>query len=454
MVIDGIAVMLCFGASFFIVNLIDHTVIDFRSFVTYWVYLPAILAVFYAVKLYPGLMLAPGDELYRFTLCSAAGFTGIAISIAVETENRDAIGVAMILAIPIASMLLPLGREIGRRFFAHFPWWGVPAIIYYKNREGDQIVNRLLKHPEFGYRPVLILNTGDEAPADYQDIPVTRPDEKIHEIIRSLRIKTAILVESRDDPISNKPLGDTIMNLYRYTVLIPYTQNISTVSISIRDFGGILGFASTHNLTRRGNIFLKRCTDIVLVLISSPLVLPITAVVAMLVKLTSPGPVFYGHVRSGKNGKLFRTWKFRTMVLNAEKKLKEILNNDPQARKEWEENQKLENDPRITPLGKFLRKTSLDEIPQLWNIFTGQMSLVGPRPVTEGELEKYGDKAKYILAVTPGLSGMWQISGRSGTGYEQRIMLDTYYIQNWSIWLDGWILIKTIGVVLNTKGAY
>ena len=133
---------------------------------------------------------------------------------------------------------------------------------------------------------------------------------------------------------------------------------------------------------------------------------------------------------------------------------KEILENDPARAAEWEKDRKFTDDPRVTKLGKFLRKTSLDEIPQIWNIFVGEMSLVGPRPVTEPELTKYGKYSDYVLSVKPGLSGMWQISGRSDTGYEERINLDTYYIQNWSVWLDIWILIKTVGVVIKGKGAY
>jgi lipopolysaccharide/colanic/teichoic acid biosynthesis glycosyltransferase len=142
------------------------------------------------------------------------------------------------------------------------------------------------------------------------------------------------------------------------------------------------------------------------------------------------------------------------MAADADQQLQKLLASSPKARQEWEENRKLENDPRVTPLGKFLRKTSLDEVPQFWNILTGKMSFVGPRPVTQSELDKYGDKATYLLSVKPGLSGMWQISGRSDTGYEERVKLDSYYIQNWSVWLDIWIIIKTVGVVLNRKGAY
>jgi Undecaprenyl-phosphate galactose phosphotransferase WbaP len=300
---------------------------------------------------------------------------------------------------------------------------------------------------------LIVQNTGTKGIGEFRGIPVTASSDFIHETLQQLGIKTAIVIESPNDDITTQPLGDIIMNFYRYTILIP-NASMFTVAISIRDFGGILGFASTHNLTKTGNLFIKRLIDLFMVIIVSPIILVITAIIALIIKCTTKGPAFYGHNRIGKNGKLLKTWKFRTMVADADKRLQEILDSNPDARREWEENQKLENDPRITPFGKFLRKTSMDELPQLWNIFLGQMSFVGPRPVTESEINKYGNKAKYILSVKPGLSGMWQISGRSATGYEERIMLDSYYIQNWSIWLDIWIIIKTIGVVIKGRGAY
>ena len=174
----------------------------------------------------------------------------------------------------------------------------------------------------------------------------------------------------------------------------------------------------------------------------------------ILVKCTSKGPIFYGHVRVGKNGKPIKCWKFRSMNINSQEMLEQILATDPVRRAEWEKERKFQDDPRVTNFGKFLRKTSLDELPQLINILTGEMSFVGPRPVTADEIELYGNSKELVLSVLPGLSGMWQVSGRSDTSYDDRIIFDTYYIQNWSIWLDIWILIKTVWVVIKGKGAY
>ena len=245
-----------------------------------------------------------------------------------------------------------------------------------------------------------------------------------------------------------------IFNYYRYTIYVTQAKNTITTTLQLKDIGGILGFSSTHNLTRKINLVIKRLIDLSIIIISSPFTIPVMLILSIFVKLSSKGPVFYAHKRVGKNGKEIKCWKFRSMYKDSQKMLEEILSTNPEMKKEWEENRKFVNDPRVTKFGKFLRKTSLDELPQLFNILIGNMSFVGPRPVTKEELEKYGENANYILTVTPGLSGMWQISGRSDTGYEERINLDSYYIQNWSIWLDMWIIIKTVWVVLRGKGAY
>ncbi|AEE16621.1 undecaprenyl-phosphate galactose phosphotransferase WbaP [Treponema brennaborense] len=454
--IDLLVIMLSIGTSFFILNLINQSFINFRSFVTYWVYLPAFIAVFYAARLYPGIVLSPADEVRRFSVTSTFCFTGIALSIAVETDGRGAISFALLCAVPISCVFLPAGRQVARLLFSKRKFWGVPAVIYGFDENKNVIVERLLRHPELGYKPVLIIDPNKTEDQDmFFGIPVMKPSAEIHQIIKNLKITTAILIEKADDSvITDNKLYSVIMHLYRYTVAIPYNQHIRTISSSVRDFNGIIGFSTTHNLTRKGSLFLKRCMDLLLLLIAAVPTLLITAIIAVAIKISSPGPVFYGHKRVGKNGKPITTWKFRSMITNSQEVLERILATNPEMRAEWEKDRKFKNDPRVTKIGKLLRNTSLDELPQLWNILCGNMSFIGPRPVTEPELEKYGANADFILSVKPGLSGMWQISGRSDTGYEERILLDTYYIQNWSIWLDIWIIIKTVWVVLKGKGAY
>ncbi len=180
---------------------------------------------------------------------------------------------------------------------------------------------------------------------------------------------------------------------------------------------------------------------------------PLMAVVAWLIWRRDGRPIFFGHYRVGRDGQMFKCWKFRSMVLNSAEMLAELLKNDPAARAEWDRDQKLTNDPRITPVGAFLRKTSLDELPQLFNVLKGEMRLVGPRPITLAELDRYGEARWHYLNAMPGMTGLWQVSGRSDTTYEERVELDRDYVEQRSLWSDAVILVKTIAVVLGKGGA-
>lgn len=196
-------------------------------------------------------------------------------------------------------------------------------------------------------------------------------------------------------------------------------------------------------------MLLNQLCAAVLIVLSSPLM----AVVAWLIWRKDGRPILFGHYRVGQDGQMFKCLKFRSMVLNAADILEELLRTDPAARQEWDRDQKLSNDPRITPVGHFLRKTSLDELPQLFNVLRGDMSLVGPRPITLAELEKYGDVRWHYLNVKPGMTGLWQVSGRSDTTYEERVELDRTYVEKHTLWHDAVILVKTVLVVLGKGGA-
>jgi exopolysaccharide production protein ExoY len=197
--------------------------------------------------------------------------------------------------------------------------------------------------------------------------------------------------------------------------------------------------------------FGKRALDLLLVLATVPITLPLILFLIFIVLRYNKMPLF-GHRRVGKNGHKFYCWKIRTMIPDAEERLRLHLKNDPKARNEWEANFKLENDPRITHFGKFLRSSSLDELPQLWNILTGDMSVVGPRPVTEAELDLYKSYATDYTMARPGLTGLWQVSGRNGTSYQERIQLDVDYVRDCSLAIDISIVMRTVKVVLGRTG--
>lgn len=209
-----------------------------------------------------------------------------------------------------------------------------------------------------------------------------------------------------------------------------------------------------NQLARRRNRVIKRAFDLLFTICGGLCILPFLLVIAVMVAVDNKGNVIFAHRRVGRDGKEFKCYKFQTMIPNAQEALEKYLAENPEARKEWEESFKLTDDPRVTKLGSILRKTSLDEMPQLWNVIKGDMSLVGPRPIVAKEIERYGEYFREYAMVPPGITGMWQASGRSDTTYEERVEMDTWYVRNWSVWIDLMYLFKTVKIVFTGKGAY
>jgi len=331
---------------------------------------------------------------------------------------------------------------------------GIPAVVYGAGPTGRLIVDRMLKAKRVAYEPVLILDDNPECGDDYRGIPIIHDTLLGPEIVRRYKIKMAIVAMPNLDNEAMTRMVNNSVSAFRYNVLIPDFFSLNNIWMAVRDFDGILGFATSHRLKMYWNLAIKRFLDLFLVSVGGLVILPFLLIIALAIKLNSRGPVLYGHRRLGLDGEHFKAYKFRSMEIDAESKLNSLLDADPRLKEEWEASHKLKDDPRVTKIGKFLRRTSFDEFPQLINILKGEMSLVGPRPVTDPEIEKYGENAKRVLSVKPGLTGLWQVSGRSDTDYAERVSYDIYYIQSWSVWLDLWILYRTPGAILKGKGAY
>jgi undecaprenyl-phosphate galactose phosphotransferase len=237
--------------------------------------------------------------------------------------------------------------------------------------------------------------------------------------------------------------------------LVPALRGLPLYGMEANHFFAheVLLLTMRNNLARRLPQLVKRCFD----LVASTLILvtgsPVFLFIALKVMQTGR-PVFFGHTRVGQHNKPFKCYKFRTMAPNADKLLADLLARDSDARAEWDRDFKLKNDPRITAIGRFLRKTSLDELPQVWNVLKGDMSLVGPRPVVTEELERYGNQVDYYLEAKPGITGLWQISGRNDVSYDSRVNLDAWYVKNWSLFNDIVILFRTVNVIFRKDGAY
>jgi Undecaprenyl-phosphate galactose phosphotransferase WbaP len=279
----------------------------------------------------------------------------------------------------------------------------------------------------------------------------------LKEIVRDLHIRGAVIATPH---LRRQEISQLVSYVQRYVLSVYVVPNISQVNLVNSEllylfYEEIFLLGLHNNLKSRANRFIKSLSDFILALILVVPLTPVMTVIALVIAASSPGPVFYSQYRMGQKGKLFSIFKFRTMVLDADKKLNDLLARDPEMEKEFREKYKLEKDPRITAIGRFLRKTSLDELPQIINVLRGEMSFVGPRPVTRDELHfLYREASEEYSLVKPGITGLWQVSGRSERGYEVRIRLDVWYIRNWSLWLDFVILIRTIGVVFSGRGSW
>lgn len=450
---DVAGVMLSFGAGFFFVNLYAPDIINFRSFVTYWPYLPVFLLVFQVSALYPAVSLAPAEELRRVFIGCAMSHGGVILSRFIEDGSFGAISTAFLLSFLFSPLIILVCRSAARGILSGTKLGGIPAVVYGAGPLGRLIADKLLDKRSLGYMPVLILDD-DSADESYRGIPVIRDTSLGPQIVRRFKIKVAIVAMyhlKRKDLVH---LLNNSVSAFRYNVLIPDFFGMTSIWMSACDFDGVLGLASAQRLKMGWNLAVKRTLDVAAVLAGGALVLPAMLAIALLIRLSSPGKALYTQERIGKGGRCFRTYKFRTMAADADERLAALLESSEEARREWEASRKLKNDPRVTKLGAFLRKTSLDELPQLLNVLKGDMSLVGPRPIVAEEVGKYGDDFARIFSVKPGITGLWQVSGRSDTDYKDRVSFDTYYLQSWSIWLDLWILYKTVGAVLGHRGAY
>lgn len=433
--------------------IIDDGNVNIASYLRLWPFLFVFLCVYAATGLYSGVALSPQEELRRTTFASTLVFVTLA---AVTVTFRGAsthFTWTLLAAIAISVALVPIFRASTRYWLADADWWGYPAVVFGAGEGSTHAVRSMHRDPGVGLRPVAILDDG--APRQSVDgVPLIRGHELARFVKDADSSAYAVIVLSGKPYDEVRAIVDQYAARFSHVLLIPDLLGFSSYWVNEKMVGGHWGLEICQRPTLPEHLRLKRTLDLLLCALIAPLVLPLVAVLALCVRMDSPGPVFFGHRRIGRNGRSFRAWKFRSMVVNGDEVLARHLAEHPEARAEWGETHKLANDPRVTRIGSFLRKSSLDELPQLWNVLRGEMSHVGPRPIVEAEIAKYGDSFELYKSVDSGLTGLWQVSGRNDTSYSERVTLDTFYARNWSIWLDLCILFRTIGAVLFRKGAY
>lgn len=353
-------------------------------------------------------------------------------------------------------MLVPLARMLTKRTLDFFGLWRRDTWIIGSGPNAQEAYRAISSERNLGLVIVGFIS-GDE---DFDDdtyidnLPVLKRSPSW---LTNIDKKTQFIVavESHQSDLRNKWLRTFMINGYRYVSVIPTLRGmpLDSTDMSFIFSHEVMIFRVQQNLAKWSSRILKRAFDIfgslAIIIVLSPLLLYISWKVKK-----DGGPAIYGHERIGKGGVPFKCLKFRSMVINSKEVLTALLESDPESKKEWDETFKLKNDPRITKIGGVLRRTSLDELPQLFNVLKGEMSLVGPRPIITAELERYNEEVEYYLLSKPGMTGLWQVSGRSDVDYETRVYLDAWYVKNWSMWNDIAILFKTISVVLRKDGAY
>ena len=323
--------------------------------------------------------------------------------------------------------------------------WTLRTIIIASDSVVEQARAALLSDPALGYQLVGSVELADA---------VTLGDEELLEVIEERGADFVVIAVGSGRPAAERTVISALRKAKRPIALVPALEGLPVVGLRPHHFFShdIVMLISRNNLARPLSRALKAAFDQVVAAVLLVLLAPLLCVLSLLVRADG-APAFYRHRRIGANGHAFGCIKFRTMVANADEVLQHVLASDPAAAAEWAATQKLRNDPRVTSLGRFLRRSSLDELPQLLNVLRGEMSLVGPRPIVEAEVSRYGDDIEYYYETKPGLTGLWQVSGRSDTSYARRVRLDVWYVRNWTLWHDIAILLKTIPAVFLQRGA-
>ena len=359
-------------------------------------------------------------------------------------------------------MVFPFFRYIGKNFLHRFKIGREKVLIVGAGNAGTSVARGIGEDIYLGYEVVGFLDDAPEKAG--QEIKVGNNVYKVFgklqdfpQVLEKLKVKKVIIAIPS---LEREKLCKLVNEFQKYTneiFVVPELKGIALLNTELHYLfmEQLFLIKIKNNLKVIFNQFLKRTFDIIVSILLLPLVIPIIVVFGVLIKLDSEGPVFFIQHRLGRGEKTFKCIKFRTMYMNSDKILEEYLAKNPKAKEEWEKFKKLKGyDPRVTRVGRFLRKTSLDELPQIFNVLKGDMSLVGPRPYLPREVSDMGEFKDIILTIRPGITGLWQISGRNELTFKDRLKLDTWYVLNWSFWLDIVILFKTIKVVLKGEGAY
>ncbi len=451
------AVFAYFTSALFI-DLGDFSLSQMLSF--WWI--PMIILLSFANEGLYGKRLPFWDETQRIFQFLTLSYLIILTIIVFESFHGELPKLTLVFLWGYSVLIFPIGKFAIKHIMYKFDYYKKRTLVVGAGTAGKAAVKELGNQDYLGAKVIGFLDDdkekiGKTIRVGKRSFKVIGAVKEFDEIAVRENVEMSILALPT---LPAKKLSSIIVNIQQHVkelIIVPEINGVSplnTETFHVYDLD-LLMLKVNNNVRSTFNQFAKRSFDIVVSILLLPIILPVIGILAYFIKKESPGDVFYAHNRVGKDGKIVPVLKFRSMYSDSKERLEKLLASDPEIKKEWETNYKLKNDPRVTKIGDLIRKTSLDELPQIFNVLKGEMSLVGPRPVVEEELEKYyKESAEYYKMVKPGITGFWQVSGRSDTDYDFRVKVDTWYVYNWSLWLDIMVLIKTVRVVLLREGAY
>jgi Undecaprenyl-phosphate galactose phosphotransferase WbaP len=413
----------------------------------------AFLVAFCVQGMYPAMLLHPAEEI-RGTFHAVTAVIVVLVASTFFFRNgvdysRYVIAVSWVLVPPVVL----LGRVITRKLFSRRAWWPTCAVVLGSGPAAQQIA-RSLNSSQRGLRITGVLLPSAVGDWDPDLPPVIGHLSDAPRIRERYSMRYAILAMPDSSYAETRQVIQDYCRDFRHILIVTDLLGLCCMGIKPREIGGQVGLEIPQRLSFVVPKIIKRCMDCAIGVVLFLMLIPMFLIICAAIKLSSRGPFFFRHLRYGRDGKAFRALKFRTMVTDADRTLDEYLRQHPEQLLEWQLYHKLKNDPRITKVGRWLRRYSLDELPQLINIILGHMSLVGPRPIVESEIKRYATTYDLYTRVPPGLTGLWQVSGRNNTTYEERVAFDDYYVRNWSVWMDMYILARTFRAVLHADGAY
>ena len=456
-VIDYLSIVLAEQSAFVLRNWIvsDGGTLHI-SWLNFWIVFPLLYLLFINIEQLYNRRTQFWKVIEKIFYASLYAIVAVVIVLYVGKIAASTSRLFIVLLWLFSFIYLTIFRYIVKKILEKMQLLQIPVLIIGAGKTAELLVQGIINDAGMGYKLIGLLEDNCVQKGILNHFPVLGKFADAEKVIRDTGVQHVFIAAPGLEQDKLTRLIHKVQPLVKNMGIIPNLVGVPMGGIEVESLFNekLMLLRLKNNLARPINRWLKAIFDFVVTLVGTVMISPILLFIALWIYKDSPGPVIFKHMRIGKNGKPFPCYKFRSMCVDAKIKLEELLETDPEAKAEWERDFKLRNDPRVTKSGAFLRKTSLDELPQIFNVLKGEMSLVGPRPIIQEELERYGEYVGDYLMVKPGITGMWQVSGRSDIDYEERVLLDSWYVRNWSVWTDIVMLFKTFKVVLLRKGAY